>query len=79
MVPVVDHPLTDNSYDISSLHSSGRWSTVVGTFPEAERGHQGRRGKREILSGWSAIAGKFGCFARVLETTRTEVEVRPSA
>ncbi|KZC10405.1 hypothetical protein WN55_01834 [Dufourea novaeangliae] len=41
---------------------------------------QGNR--REILSVYvyvrDAIAGKFGCFARVLETTRTEVEARAS-
>lgn len=37
------------------------------------------RNTREILFGVCAIAGKFGCFVRVLETTKTEVETRPSA
>ena len=46
-----------------------------------ERGNRMRNRERHA---WNtvvvcAIAGKFGCFVRVLETTRTEVKARPSA
>lgn len=85
------YPLINNSY-VSNLRSNSPFGRISRYFLSAvasrrpalrERVNRDRMRDRERHA-WNtvavcAIAGKFGCFVRVLETTRTEVEARPSA